>query len=147
MNNYQYLFSLSKHERVILIFINRRWNPDLFQDTISASVQSLFIVLTFMYASGVTIQYCFGEVRSCVLRTFLCGSISNIMHHTSFLLVNLGFTILVCQLNYIQLKNCDYIWWFHMINIEWGNMFCVGRFFRRKFFSFDLNSYFSMQAA
>ena len=34
------------------------------------------------------------DVRSCVLRTFLDrSSISQILHHTSFLLVNLGFTM------------------------------------------------------
>ena len=37
---------------------------------------------------------CFNDVQSCFLRTFLDrSSISKILHHISFLLVNLGFTM------------------------------------------------------
>ena len=86
------------------------------------------------------------------LRTFLDrSSISQILHHISFLLVNLGFTmpIKLYWIKKIAIK-------FHIIKIRWGTMFCSGRFFRRKFMIFlfwyvnsivHLNSYFSMQAA
>ena len=92
------------------------------------------------------------DVRSCVLRTFLDrSSISQILHHISFLLVNLGFTMPI-KLYWNKKIATKY----NIINIRWGTMFCIGRFFRRKFIIFlfwcvnsivHLNSYFSMQAA
>ena len=49
------------------------------------------------------------DVRSCVLHTFSDGSFnSKILHHISFILVNLGFTMPI-KLYSIKDLNCDKI--------------------------------------
>ena len=44
-----------------------------------------------------------------------------ILHHISFLLINLSFTMPIELYSTMAIK-------FHMINIRWGNMFCGGGF-------------------
>ena len=70
------------------------------------------------------------DVRSCFLRTFLDRS-SQFLHHISFLLVNLDFTMPI-KLYWNKKIAIKY----NIINIRWGTMFCSGRFFRRKFIIF-----------
>ena len=57
------------------------------------------------------------------------SSISEILQHISFLLVNLGFTMTI-KLHSIKkmAKPC------HTINIRSGTMFCGGKLFRKKMF-------------
>ena len=83
----------------------------------------------------------------CALTLFLDrSSISKILHHISFLLVNLGFTMPIkLYWNKKLRQNTIYF------KIRWGTMFWSGTFFRRKFIIFlfwcvnsivHLNSYF-----
>ena len=67
-------------------------------------------------------------VRFCVLHAFLNrSSISEILQHISFLLVNLGFTMTI-KLHSIKKMAKP----FHTINIRSGTMFCGGKLFRKK---------------